>query len=189
MSKIDDIKKAFAIQLENGFFKLDDAKLDKDLIEQKDSGYILSKKARDMFTVALCGGVFDILHVGHVELLKDCKKRADFLVVVVARDQTVKEKKGTKPIFPEADRKEILDSISYVDCAILGSEHDVKETIEKIQPNSIILGKDQNINEEEIKKIVADLPYAIDIIRSSIWRNDIHAKSSRIKNKIKINHK
>lgn len=188
MNTIDNIKKAFTIQLENDFFKLDNVDLKQEHIEQKNAGHILSKEARKMFRVALCGGVFDILHVGHVELLKYCKKQADFLVVVVARDKTVKEKKGTKPIFPESDRLEILNSISYVDCAILGSKDEIKDTIERVQPNIILLGRDQNIDENSIKKMITELSYDIKVIRANVWRNDVHAKSSRIKNKIKANH-
>ena len=81
-----------------------------------------------------------------------------------------------------------MNSIKYVDYAILGSENDMKETIKKIQPNIIVLGKDQSFNEKEIKKIATNVSYGIEVVRSNAWRNDVHAKSSRIKDKIKINH-
>ncbi len=184
MREFEKIKKALTIELREGYFTKEQVNLGKDLIwgnkKQK-----LSEKARDKIKIGLCGGVFDIIHIGHIELLKDCSKNVDFLAIVVARDKNVKEKKGKSPIFPETQRVEILNSIDYVDCAILGSLDKIDETIKKVQPNIIFLGRDQNIKEEVLEKIISKLPFDIKIIRSKAWREDAHAKSSKIKKKIK----
>lgn len=188
MLEIDKIKNALRIEIENGFFTKNEVNIPSEYLKKTQHGYILSKSAREKIKVGLCGGVFDIIHVGHVEFLKYCKSQVDFLVVVVAKDHTVYKRKNKAPIFPEKDRKHIVEAIRYVDSVIIGSEIDMKETIKKVSPDIIILGKDQNMDEVEIQRALNDLSLPTKIIRSSIWREDIHAKSSRIKEKIKITH-
>jgi len=63
-------------------------------------------------TVGLAGGVFDILHVGHIRYLAYAKSLCDFLVVAVNSDVSVKMFKGPdRPLTPELERLEIIDSI------------------------------------------------------------------------------
>ena len=96
-------------------------------------------------------GVFDILHPGHVLFLKEAKKLGDELVVVIARDSTVKKFKH-KPIMSEEERRFMVDSLKPVDRAVLGYEDDMYRIVEEIKPDIIVLGYDQRFNENEIKK-------------------------------------
>lgn len=94
-------------------------------------------------------GVFDLIHLGHVYYLQEAKNLGDVLVVVVARDSTVKRMKH-EPITPEAVRRELVASLKPVDEAVLGVEGDIFETVKKVRPDIIALGYDQPFREEWI---------------------------------------
>ncbi len=88
-------------------------------------------------------GTFDILHPGHIYFLKEASSHGD-LHVIIARDENVKKIKGKKPIFNENERKLIIESIKFVKKAYLGDKKDFFKVIEKIEPDIIFLGPDQD---------------------------------------------
>ncbi len=68
----------------------------------------------------LIGGVFDLIHLGHIEALKQAKKYGDYLIVNVSSDERVRIKKGTgRPILPAKDRAAILSEFKFVDKVVL----------------------------------------------------------------------
>jgi D-beta-D-heptose 7-phosphate kinase/D-beta-D-heptose 1-phosphate adenosyltransferase len=88
-------------------------------------------------------GCFDLLHVGHIELLKYCKSLNGYVIVGINSDNSVKKLKGqSRPINNEYTRKLILESIKYVDEVIIFNEETPLELIKKIQPQLIIKGGD-----------------------------------------------
>jgi len=88
-------------------------------------------------------GCFDIIHVGHIELLRYAKTLGDKLIVGLNSDNSVKMLKGTtRPINLQEDRKKILESIKYVDEVIIFDELTPLELIKKIKPNIIVKGGD-----------------------------------------------
>ncbi|MBU0497258.1 MAG: FAD synthase [Candidatus Thermoplasmatota archaeon] len=87
-------------------------------------------------------GTFDLLHMGHIFFLKEAKKLGDKLVVVVARDETVRRLKH-EPVIHEEIRLNLIKELRVVDEAYLGSTDDMYTIVEKIQPNIIALGFDQ----------------------------------------------
>ncbi len=95
-------------------------------------------------------GTFDIIHPGHVRFLKEAKKLGDELIVIVAREKNVRHK--PKPIIPEEQRRRVVESLKYVDKAILGDEEDMFRPIMELKPDIIALGHDQHFNEEWLKK-------------------------------------
>jgi FAD synthetase len=95
-------------------------------------------------------GTFDIIHPGHIRFLKEAKKLGDELIVIVAREKNVKHK--PKPIIPEEQRRRVVESLKYVDKAILGDEEDMFKPIMELKPDIIALGHDQHFNEEWLKK-------------------------------------
>lgn len=99
----------------------------------------------------LVGGVFDILHPGHVFFLRKAREMGDQLVVVVARDKTVIKEKGRKPIIPEDQRREMVEALKPVDMAILGQEEKM-ETIKMVKPDLIVLGHDQMVDENKLRE-------------------------------------
>lgn len=91
----------------------------------------------------MTAGTFDLLHPGHYNTLNYAKSLGDELIVIIARDETVKKIKGRKPIIPEEQRRMMVEAIKPVDKAILGSLTDKLEPILKIKPDFIVLGPDQ----------------------------------------------
>lgn len=104
----------------------------------------------------MVGGVFDIIHVGHIKFLWAAKKMFDpsELIVVVARDSTVRKLKGRPAVFSEKERLEIVSNLKPVDRAVLGYEitnsNSFFKVIHEYKPDIIALGYDQFFNEEEI---------------------------------------
>ncbi|MFP4557948.1 MAG: adenylyltransferase/cytidyltransferase family protein [Archaeoglobaceae archaeon] len=93
-------------------------------------------------------GTFDIIHPGHVRFLKEAKKIGDELIVIVAREQNVRHK--PKPIIPEEQRRKVVESLKYVDKAVLGDLEDMFRPIIELQPDIIALGHDQHFNEQKL---------------------------------------
>lgn len=98
----------------------------------------------------LVAGTFDLLHPGHLFILKEAWKLGK-VIVVVARDSNVPKFKGRPPIIPERQRVEVLKNIKWVDKVILGDEKDIFKSIERIKPDIILLGPDQPIDEGKLK--------------------------------------
>lgn len=67
------------------------------------------------YNIGYVPGVFDLFHVGHLNLLRNSKHRCNFLIVGVLTDELVEHFKGRKPVIPYAQRAAIVASISYVD--------------------------------------------------------------------------
>jgi len=95
-------------------------------------------------------GTFDLLHMGHIYYLKEAKKFGDTLVVVVAKDSTVRKLKH-EPITPEEIRLNLIKELTVVDEVYLGYEDDMYAIVEEIQPDIIAIGYDQIHNENNIK--------------------------------------
>ncbi|MDQ6668770.1 MAG: FAD synthase [Thermoproteota archaeon] len=106
---------------------------------------------RDAFKVVLVGGVFDLIHPGHIHTLKAAKAQGDVLIVVIARISTAAMIKKDRRIYhDEKLRAELVSSLRLVDLAILGREGTLYETVEHIRPNVIALGYDQAHSEKDI---------------------------------------
>ena len=99
-------------------------------------------------------GTFDLLHEGHLHLFKEAKKRGDALLVVVARDASVRKIKGFSPHQNELQRLEKVRSCPIVNKALLGYEDDFYKVIEEQKPAVLCFGYDQNKQniEAELKK-------------------------------------
>lgn len=95
--------------------------------------------------IVFTNGCFDILHVGHVELLKYAKSLGDKLIVGLNSDSSVKALKGSsRPINHENDRKKVLENIKHVDQVIIFEETTPLNLIKKINPDIIVKGGDYN---------------------------------------------
>ncbi|MBU0647072.1 FAD synthase [Patescibacteria group bacterium] len=88
-------------------------------------------------------GTFDIFHLGHKNFLNQAKQKGDYLIVVIARDQTVEKIKKAKPQNNENDRLKIVKNSGLADKVILGNLKNKYQVIKKYQPDVICLGYDQ----------------------------------------------
>lgn len=92
-------------------------------------------------------GCFDILHVGHIRLLKQAKEMGDELYVLINSDESVKRLKGdTRPINTLADRIEMLRAIKWVDYVIKFDEDTPSAMIKKIKPDILVKGGDYTLD-------------------------------------------
>jgi len=94
----------------------------------------------------LVGGCFDILHYGHVMFLKKAKSFGDYLIVAMESDKNIKRLKGKgRPIQNQRQRKEILESLKFVDEVIIlkdtMTDNDYFELINKVRPYRIVITK------------------------------------------------
>ena len=126
-------------------------KMIEDGFVEKSDPLRLTFLGRGLLKIVLIGGVFDIVHPGHIHTLKDAKSQGDILVVVVARSSTaLKINKHRKIYHDEYLRRELVSSIRYVDYAIIGREGTLYDTVEFVKPDIIALGYDQIHTEKEI---------------------------------------
>ena len=98
----------------------------------------------------LCGGVFDVLHEGHVKFLEEAKAHGDWLVVVVASDETSAARKRI-PVNSQAVRVANLEKIGGADEVIAGGSGDFMEVVDKVKPDTCVFGHDQDKLMEELR--------------------------------------
>jgi FAD synthetase len=147
-----------------------------------------NQQVRKKHTIVLASGVFDLLHLGHVRFLEEAKKAGGKdaeLIVIVARDNTVRKRKGMKPIMSEDQRRALVESLKVVDEAILGYENfNMDQVIDKIKPDIIAMGYDQKDMTDTVEKTVAKRGLSIKIVKIDKFREDELNSSSEIKRKI-----
>lgn len=127
--------------------------VDNDTItESTDHHFHLTELGRKKITVVMTGGTFDIIHTGHIFTFEQARMLGDVLVIVIATDKTVQKFKQHLPTNSQKDRAELIRHLREVDAAIEGSETDLFETVESIQPDIIALGYDQKHDEKDLYK-------------------------------------
>ena len=138
--------------------------------------------------VVLASGTFDLLHYGHVRYLEEAKKlggKNAELIVIVARDSTVKKRKQRKTVMPEDQRRSLVEALKVVDEAILGCEDfDMIKVVEETKPDIIAVGHDQRDIEREVRKALAEKGIPIEVVRVGRFGKDELNSSSEIKRKI-----
>jgi len=121
-------------------------RLNKELIKNKNK------------TVVFTNGVFDIIHPGHIELLEFAKNSGDILIVGLNTDNSIKRLKGnSRPIFPLAERMEILSAIEFVDYLIPFSEDTPLKLIKSLYKVDILVkggdySPEQVVGREEVEE-------------------------------------
>jgi rfaE bifunctional protein nucleotidyltransferase chain/domain len=98
--------------------------------------------------VVFTNGCFDLVHRGHIHLLRQAKALGHILIVALNSDVSVKTIKGlNRPIMPEADRIELIAALEMVDYVVVYSEPDPYQIIAAIKPNVLVKGGDWSANE------------------------------------------
>ncbi|NHI03497.1 FMN adenylyltransferase, type 3 archaeal [Candidatus Nitrosotalea sp. TS] len=174
---VEMIRKKLSVSTEYISSRLDS--LVKNGLIEKDR--TLTEIGRGAIRVVLAGGVFDIIHPGHIHTLRGAKALGNVLVVVVATDATAQKMKKRVPLHNMELRRDLVGSLSMVDYAVVGREGDIFKTVERIKPNIVALGYDQIHQEKFIidgcKKIgvevsIARLQSPIPDIKSSKIESD-----------------
>ena len=109
----------------------------------------------------LAAGKFDILHLGHLAYLEQAKALAGDdgeLIVIVALDKTIERERGAPPVFPQEQRRRLVESLGVVDRAIIGIDtEDHTEIVVQTNPDIIALGYDQYTNLEYLEQRISEL--------------------------------
>ncbi|MDQ3998757.1 MAG: FAD synthase [Thermoproteota archaeon] len=152
------------------------------LVEESDPTK-LTFIGRDALRVVLVGGVFDLIHPGHIHTLKAAKAQGDVLVVVVARQSTAQKIKKYRKIYhDEKLRRDLVTSLNFVDLALIGKEGTLYDTVEYVKPNVIALGYDQAHSEKDIAENCKKRNLNVQVIRLSTPIPG--SKSSKIKEEL-----
>ena len=115
--------------------------------------------------IVLAGGVFDIIHPGHIHTLNAAKALGDVLVVAIATDKTAQKMKKRQPLHNQELRRELVSCLSMVDKAIVGHEDDIFETVRAIKPDIIVLGYDQVHQKQFISDGCKRINLDVEIVR------------------------
>lgn len=94
------------------------------------------------YKVGYTTGVFDLFHIGHLNILRNAKELCEYLIVGVSTDEVVEEYKHKTPIIPFEERKAIVEAIKYVDYVVTQSSMDKYEAWETYHFDVIFHGDD-----------------------------------------------
>ena len=128
----------------------------------------------------MASGVFDLLHSGHLHFLEEARKLGDELVVVVATDKTVREKKH-EPITGQEMRLKMVSALRPVDQAVLGKEGDMFEIVAELKPDIIALGFDQLHDINQIEGLLAEKGIDAKVVRLTQLNDDLSGTRRIIK--------
>jgi len=135
--------------------------------------------------LVLASGVFDLIHPGHVAFLRKAKEAGGpdaELLVIVARDSTVRKLKGKSPILPEEQRRALVESLKPVDRAVLGSKDlDITGILEAYKPDIVAVGYDQDKIEAEVRKVVKEKKLPIKVVKIEKFGPEGFNSSTKIK--------
>ena len=136
----------------------------------------------------LASGVFDLLHYGHIRFLEEAKNAGGpdaELVVIVARDETVKKLKGADPVIPEDQRRAVVEALRVVDEALLGFvDLDLDRVIQQVKPDIVAVGHDQEAITNQVIKIKNAKELDIEIFTVGRFGEKDLNSSSKIKSRI-----
>ncbi len=98
----------------------------------------MEKKYKTGYTT----GVFDLFHIGHLNILKKAKEQCEYLIVGVSTDELVKAYKNKTPVIPFEERKAIVEAIKYVDEVVPQENRDKIAAFDKYKFDAIFVGDD-----------------------------------------------
>ena len=116
------------------------------------------------YKIGYTTGVYDMFHIGHLNILKKAKEQCDFLIIGITTDELVSYK-NTKAIIPHEERMEIVESIKYVDKVVSQNTMDKMEAWNKYKFDVMFVGSDWkgtdkwNEFERQFKEVGVDIIY------------------------------
>ncbi|MCM8819752.1 MAG: adenylyltransferase/cytidyltransferase family protein [Candidatus Omnitrophica bacterium] len=143
------------------------------------------KKERDKKIIVFTNGCFDILHPGHIKILKFAKSKGDILIVGLNSDRSIKKIKGkNRPILNQKARSYLLSAISFVDYIVIFDEKTPLQLIKSLKPDYLVKGEDWKkvdiVGKEYVKKVfrVKHYPgYSTTNIIKTILKKTINGKN------------
>ncbi len=134
------------------------------------------------YKIGYTTGVYDMFHIGHLNILKRAKENCEYLIVGVSTDELVSSYKHKKPIIHFEDRRAIVESIKYVDKVVAQDSMDKIAALDKFEFDVVFVGSDWqgtekwNKIEEDFKARGVDVVYLshTDGISSTILRDKLN---------------
>lgn len=117
------------------------------------------------YKIGYTTGVYDMFHVGHLNIIRHAKEQCDFLIVGVSTDELVQKTKNKTPVIPFEDRCEIIAALKYVDKVVPQENKDKIAAFHKYKFDAMFVGDDWKGSElfskceAELKKYGADVVY------------------------------
>ncbi|OQX81502.1 MAG: D-glycero-beta-D-manno-heptose 1-phosphate adenylyltransferase [Candidatus Omnitrophica bacterium 4484_70.1] len=138
----------------------------KKVVNRKEAKRIVEKLKKEGKKIVFTNGCFDILHPGHIKLLREAKEKGDCLIVGLNSDKSIKKIKGEKrPILKENARAKILSAIEYVDFIVFFDEKTPYRLIKYLKPNFLVKGADWK-REEIIGKEFVERIYRVTLLKN-----------------------
>ncbi len=129
--------------------------MDKIVSKEKFQETIRPKIKNEGKTIALCHGVFDLVHPGHIIHLEQAKEMADVLVVSITAAQYVRKGPG-RPYFDDEMRMKFLSALECVDYVMLSEGYTVDDIIESVEPDIYVKGEEYAREEDDITGKIAE---------------------------------
>ncbi len=134
------------------------------------------------YKIGYTTGVYDMFHIGHLNIIKRAKEQCEYLIVGVTTDELCINRKNKKPIICEEERVEIVDSIKYVDKVVLQNDMNKLSAVKKYNVDAVFVGSDWqgtpawNKYEEEFATVGCNVVYLshTDGISSTILRERLN---------------
>jgi len=122
-------------------------------------------------------GVFELLHPGHIRYLEASRSLGSELVVVVARDETAKKRKR-RPVISEDQRLHMVRSLKPVDDAVLGDTEDMYATIERLAPDVLTIGPDQDFIVGDVAAELGRRGLKTEVVKiADYWDSGLHSST------------
>lgn len=99
-------------------------------------------KEKTKFRIGYTAGVFDLFHIGHLNILRRAKANCDILIVGVTTDELCFQRKGKFPVVSQADRVAIIEAIRYVDRVVLQEDMDKLAVVKRVGAEAVFVGSD-----------------------------------------------
>ena len=123
--------------------------MSKKIVSIKDLKKIIKKLKSKKKKIALCHGVFDLLHIGHIKHFEEAKLNSDKLIVSITSDEHV-NKGPNRPVFPIEVRMECIAALENVDYVCSNSNESAVKAIKLLKPNVYCKGKDYIDNKLDV---------------------------------------
>ncbi len=98
--------------------------------------------AQKKYKIGYTTGVFDMFHIGHLNILKRAKEQCEYLIVGVTTDKLCAERKNKMPVICQADRVAIVEAIRYVDRVVLQEDMDKLAAVKQCRADAVFVGSD-----------------------------------------------
>ena len=135
--------------------------------------------------IGYTSGVYDMFHIGHLNIIQRAKEQCDYLIVGVTSDELCLKRKNKLPIIPEKDRIAIVKAIKYVDKVIVQSDMDKLRIVKDYHVDKVFVGSDWkgtkswNEYENAFKAVGCEVVYLdhTDGISSTILRERLNSEN------------